>query len=167
MGSRLSEPQTECIIQPLVPARPGPLTPMSIMIHRAVPPRPQLQEEPDKPEEVEFASMYCRVGSSPMLIEFGSKDHIRCCSLVRDGGQWKRMQTQWHGNYKIFGHTMEVNFRWCVPSKFTIKQEFEFHGEPDGTAGLWRSTQRTRPPPAYVAIFLKAPQSRQRPIYEV
>ena len=90
-----------------------------------------------------------------MLLEFGSKDHLRSTSLVFGGpkehGQWKRMQTQWHGNYKIFGQKMELNFRWCGPSKFTIKHELEWDGEPDGSAGLWRSTQRTRPPPAQVA----------------
>ena len=136
-------------------------------IHNKMPPKPQLHEEPVQPEEVLFSAMYCRVGSSPMLLEFGSKEHLRSTSLVVDRiAGWKRMQTQWHGNYKIFGQTMELNFRWCGPSKFTIKQELEWDGAPDGSAGLWRSTQRTRPPPAYVAKAF-TPQSRQRPIYEL
>ena len=101
-----------------------------------------------------------------MLLEFGSKNHLKCTSLTltKETGQWKRMQTLWHGNYKIFGTRMELNFRWCGPSKFTIKQELEWDGEPDGSAGLWRSTQRTRPPPAQLAKAF-TPQSRQRPIY--
>jgi hypothetical protein len=106
-------------------------------------PSPKPADLDDLQEEAVVAqSMYHHIGRPVMLLEFGSKGHIRCVSVIPNGTgacDFLRIETGWHGYYKVTMKVMELAFRWTVPTQVVIPITLNWEGKADGTQGAWRN----------------------------
>ena len=70
-------------------------------------------------EEVSYAFEWIHKGRATMLVELGSKGHVRCTSLMKPKEDlvWHCHTTPWHGSYNVGAHLM-LSFSWRHPSKW-------------------------------------------------